>query len=108
MRFTGPEGGPHVAAHPGTGLGYLLLIVLFVCAAAALAQLLPCLPLRIRRALAYQAVAVAGLCILASFVTLPADARLLIVLIVYTAVIFTLAVGDLLSFLALLLGGEEE
>ncbi|MBC2899289.1 hypothetical protein CFC21_112140 [Triticum aestivum] len=32
-----------VAAHPGTGLGYLLLIVLFICAAAALAQLLPCL-----------------------------------------------------------------
>ena len=37
-----------VAAYPGLGLGYLLLIVLFVCAAAALAQLLPCLPLRIR------------------------------------------------------------
>ncbi|XP_037462767.1 uncharacterized protein LOC125528162 [Triticum urartu] len=96
-----------VAAYPGPGLGYLLLIVLFVCAAAALAQLLPCLSLRIRRALAHLALAIVGLCILASL-ALAADTAFLILLIGYSAVIFTLAVGDLLSFLALLLGGEEE
>ncbi|KAM3412529.1 hypothetical protein ACQJBY_003940 [Aegilops geniculata] len=98
-----------VAAYPGPGLGigYLLLIVLFVCAAAALAQLLPCLSLRIRRALACLAVAIVGLCILASW-AFAADTAVLILLIGYSAVIFTLAVGDLLSFLALLLGGEEE
>ncbi|KAM3412527.1 hypothetical protein ACQJBY_003939 [Aegilops geniculata] len=96
-----------VAAYPGPGLGYLLLIVLFVCAPAALAQLLPCLSLRIRRALAYPAVAIVGLCVLASL-ALAADTAILVLLIGYSAVIFTLAAGDLLSFLALLLGGEEE
>ncbi|XP_037442856.1 uncharacterized protein LOC119311313 [Triticum dicoccoides] len=96
-----------VVAYPGPGLGYLLLIILFVCAPAALAQLLPCLSLLIRRALAYLAVAIVGLCILASL-ALAADTPVLIVLIGYSAIIFILAMGDLLSFLALLLGGEEE
>ncbi|KAM3299886.1 hypothetical protein ACQJBY_041064 [Aegilops geniculata] len=96
-----------VAAYPGPGLGHLLLIALFVCSAAALAQLLPWLSLRIRRALAYLAVAIVGLCILASL-AIASDTAFLILLIGYSAVIFTLAAGDLLSFLALLLGGEEE
>ncbi|XP_048557662.1 uncharacterized protein LOC125538446 [Triticum urartu] len=100
-----------LAADAGLGL----LVPLIVYAVAALVLLLPCRCRRICHALAYLALAVAvaavviGCCILASFVPIAVDTGLgrlrLILLVVYVAVMFTLAVGDL-SFLALLLGGE--
>ncbi|XP_040251518.1 uncharacterized protein [Aegilops tauschii subsp. strangulata] len=92
-------------------IAHLLLIPLIVYAALLLLLLLPCRCRRICHALAYLAVAVAaviiGCCILASFVPIAVDTGLgkLILLIVYVAAMFILAVGDL-SFLALLLGGE--
>lgn len=100
-----------LAADAGLGL----LVPLIVYAVAALVLLLPCRCRRICHALAYLALAVAvaavviGCCILASFVPIAVDTGLgrlrLILLVVYVAVMFILAVGDL-SFLALLIGGE--
>lgn len=101
------------AAAEGATLGAgLLWCVVLQAAAAVLALRLPCRSRRLRTGLASVALAatVLGHCMFASCVhlVLAADPGYLFYRISSTVSIFIFVVGDVVSFIALLLGGEDE